>query len=170
MHSVLDLQKQIWIYIASWGSTIEMVSWSASLYRYGKQYSKLIDSSKLMLDLTSLTSATRMAVIPFPTLIQTGTESFELIRSASLAPRVLLSILNQRQSPKTWVSLANDSQATSLSFTKIGNKCTNTIFIRAASPKRNNWNHIGRKLRCRLFEIIDMWFSRRTFDYIDTGH
>jgi len=41
-----------------------------------------------MLDLNILSFRNKDAVIPFPTLIQTGTESFQLIRSASLgAPR-----------------------------------------------------------------------------------
>ena len=49
-----------------------------------EQYSRLVDSSKLMLDLNILTFRKKETVIPFPTLIQTGTESFNLIRSASL--------------------------------------------------------------------------------------
>jgi len=88
MRSVLDLQKQ-------YGFTLQVEDpqskWSLDPRRYidmGKQYSKLIDSSKLMLDLNILNFRNKDAVIPFPTLIQTGTESFQLIRSASLgAPR-----------------------------------------------------------------------------------
>ena len=57
----------------------------------GKQYSRLVDSSKLMLDLNILSFRNKEAIIPFPTLIQTGTESFDLIRAASLgAPRLTI--------------------------------------------------------------------------------
>jgi hypothetical protein len=44
-----------------------------------------------MLDLNILTFRKKEAIIPFPTLIQTGTESFQLIRAASLgAPRLTI--------------------------------------------------------------------------------
>ena len=89
MHSVLSLQKR-------YGFTLQIEDpqskWSSNPRRYidiGKYYSNLLDSSKLMLDLNILTFRDKDAVIPFPTLIQTGTESFQLIRSASLgAPRL----------------------------------------------------------------------------------
>jgi len=89
VHSVLSLQKR-------YGFTLQIEDpqskWSTDPRRYidiGKHYSKLLDSSKLMLDLNILTFRDKDAVIPFPTLIQTGTESFQLIRSASLgAPRL----------------------------------------------------------------------------------
>lgn len=55
----------------------------------GRFYGKFVDRSKLMLDLNILSFRRKDAVIPFPTLIQTGTESFHLIRFASLgAPRL----------------------------------------------------------------------------------
>jgi hypothetical protein len=70
--------------------------WSTDPMRYvdiGQRYAKLIgDSSKLMLDLNILDLSTstrkRGAVIPFPTTIQTGTESFLLVHAAAKgAPR-----------------------------------------------------------------------------------
>ncbi len=66
--------------------------WSSDPRRYvgmGQQYTTLVsDTGKLMLDLNIVTFRDRNAVLPFPTLIQTGTESYELIRNASMgAPR-----------------------------------------------------------------------------------
>ena len=70
--------------------------WSTDPHRYvqiGQRYEQLIgDRSKLLLDLNilDLSSSTRKrgAVIPFPTVIQTGTESFLLIHDAAVgAPR-----------------------------------------------------------------------------------
>lgn len=91
MHSILELQKRF-------GFMLQVEDpeskWSSDPRRYidmGKQYSKLVDSSKLMFDLNILTFRKKEAIIPFPTLIQTGTESFHLIRSASLgAPRLTI--------------------------------------------------------------------------------
>jgi uncharacterized protein YdaL len=89
MRSILDLQKKF-----SFLLQVEdpQAKWSSDPRRYiemGKQYSRLVDSSKLMLDLNILSFRLKDAVTPFPTLIQTGTESFHLIRSASLgAPRL----------------------------------------------------------------------------------
>ena len=67
--------------------------WSTNPTRYydiGKQYlEKISDKSKLMLDLNILKFRNENDVIPFPTLTQTGTESFHMVRSASLgAPRL----------------------------------------------------------------------------------
>ena len=69
--------------------------WSTNPTRYfdiGKQYlEKIRDRSKLMLDINILKFRNENDVIPFPTLIQTGTESFHLVRSASLgAPRLAI--------------------------------------------------------------------------------
>jgi uncharacterized protein YdaL len=70
--------------------------WSTDPLRYveiGRRYARLMtDSSKLMLDLNilDLSSSTRKkgALTPFPTTIQTGTESFLLIHAAATgAPR-----------------------------------------------------------------------------------
>jgi hypothetical protein len=91
MHSILDLQKRF-------GFTLQVEDpeskWSGDPRRYidmGKQYGKLVDSSKLMLDLNILSFRKKDASIPFPTLIQTGTESFHLVRAASLgAPRLTI--------------------------------------------------------------------------------
>lgn len=62
--------------------------WSTNPARYfdiGKQYrEKISDKSKLMLDLNILKFRNENDVIPFPTLTQTGTESFHMVRSASL--------------------------------------------------------------------------------------
>jgi uncharacterized protein YdaL len=91
MHSILDLQKRI-------GFTLQVEDpqskWSSDPRRYidiGKQYSQLVDTPRLMLDLNILNFRSKNAIIPFPTLIQTGTESFHLIRAASLgAPRLTI--------------------------------------------------------------------------------
>ena len=69
--------------------------WSTNPTRYydiGKQYlEKMSDKSKLMLDLNILKFRNENDVIPFPTLTQTGTESFHMVRSASLgAPRLTI--------------------------------------------------------------------------------
>ena len=66
--------------------------WSTDPLRYihiGQMYEKLIgDRSKLLLDLNILTFRKKSDIIPFPTLIQTGTESFLLVHAASVgAPR-----------------------------------------------------------------------------------
>lgn len=62
--------------------------WSTNPVRYydiGKEYlEKISDKSKLMLDLNILKFRSENEVIPFPTLTQTGTESFHMVRSASL--------------------------------------------------------------------------------------
>ncbi len=62
--------------------------WSTSPLRYieiGKRYKSLVeDSTKLYLDLNIGPFRKKEAVIPFPTLIQTGTESFLLVKAASL--------------------------------------------------------------------------------------
>ena len=67
--------------------------WSTDPRRYieiGARYEKLTgDRAKILLDLNILAFRRPDAVTPFPTLIQTGTESYHLVRSASLgAPRM----------------------------------------------------------------------------------
>ena len=69
--------------------------WSTDPLRYiaiGKKYADLIgDRSKLLLDLNIVNVRKPEAVTPFPTLIQTGTESFHLVNAASLgAPRLTI--------------------------------------------------------------------------------
>ncbi len=91
MNSLLELQKEF-------GFTLQVEDpqskWTSSPNRYidiGKKYSRLMDSSKLMLDLNILSFRNKDAITPFPTLIQTGTESFLLIRAASFgAPRLTI--------------------------------------------------------------------------------
>ena len=91
MNSIIELQKR-------YGFTLQVEDpqskWSGNPRRYitlGKQYSNLVDSSKLMLDLNILSFRKKDAILPFPTLIQTGTESFDLIRAASLGtPRLTI--------------------------------------------------------------------------------
>jgi uncharacterized protein YdaL len=66
--------------------------WSTDPSRYvefGKYYSrKMADSSKLAIDLNILTFRKKEEVTPFPTLLQTGIESYELINFSSVgAPR-----------------------------------------------------------------------------------
>ncbi len=69
--------------------------WSTDPRRYvamGRQYASLVgDTSKLMLDLNILSFRKPEVVTLFPTLGPTGTESFQLVRSASLgAPRLTI--------------------------------------------------------------------------------
>jgi uncharacterized protein YdaL len=63
--------------------------WSTDPYRYlamGKRYRELVaDSTKVFLDLNIGSFRKPEDITPFPTLIQTGTESFHLIRAATLA-------------------------------------------------------------------------------------
>ncbi len=89
MNQILALQRQ-------YGFILQVEDpqsrWSTDPRRYltiGRQYASLLgDTEKLMLDLNILSFRDRKTVLPFPTLIQTGTESYELIRGASKgAPR-----------------------------------------------------------------------------------
>ncbi|HTY36623.1 MAG TPA: DUF2334 domain-containing protein [Bacteroidota bacterium] len=93
MSHIIALQKKF-------GFTLQVEDpehlWSTDPIRYvqmGREYKRLLgDSTKLMLDLNimDLSSSTRKrgAVTPFPTVIQTGTESFLLIHDAAVgAPR-----------------------------------------------------------------------------------
>lgn len=69
--------------------------WSTDPRRYvaiGERYATLLgDRAKLLLDLNILSFRKPESVTPFPTLIQTGTESFLLVHSASLgAPRMTI--------------------------------------------------------------------------------
>jgi uncharacterized protein YdaL len=62
--------------------------WSTDPLRYieiGRKYAGLVDNSEnLMVDLNILSFRKTESVTSFPTLIQTGTESFQLVRAASL--------------------------------------------------------------------------------------
>ena len=69
--------------------------WSTDPLRYldiGKRYKELLsDPGKLMLDLNIGQFRKPDKITPFPTLTQTGTESFDLVRAASLgAPRLTI--------------------------------------------------------------------------------
>ena len=70
--------------------------WSTAPLRYveiGRSYADMVgDSSKVLLDLNILSLPERRdKVTPFPTLIQTGTESFQLVNSAAAgAPRLVI--------------------------------------------------------------------------------
>jgi hypothetical protein len=70
--------------------------WSTNPLRYvkiGRSYTELVgDSSKVMLDLNILNLQERSdKVTPFPTLTQTGTECFHLVRAAAEgAPRMVI--------------------------------------------------------------------------------
>jgi uncharacterized protein YdaL len=93
MNSIIGLQKKYSFYLS-----VEDPEhlWSTSPVRYvniGRSYAKLVgDSSKVMLDLNILDLQERsQKVTPFPTLVQTGTECFHLIRSAAEgAPRMVI--------------------------------------------------------------------------------
>ncbi|MDD8018670.1 MAG: DUF2334 domain-containing protein [Bacteroidota bacterium] len=82
--SILKLQKE-------YGFVLQIEDpenkWSTTPMRYidmGKQYRTLVgDNKKLMLDLNILSFRKKETITPFPTTIQTGTESFHLIRSAA---------------------------------------------------------------------------------------
>jgi hypothetical protein len=93
MNHILALQKR-------YGFLLQVEDaerlWSTDPLRYieiGRRYARLIsDSSKLMLDLNilDLSPSTRKKgmLTPFPTTIQTGTESFLLVHAAAIgAPR-----------------------------------------------------------------------------------
>jgi hypothetical protein len=93
MNHILALQKRYGFYLQV--EDPERL-WSTDPLRYveiGRRYARLIsDSSKLMLDLNilDLSASTRKkgALTPFPTTIQTGTESFLLVHAAAIgAPR-----------------------------------------------------------------------------------
>jgi uncharacterized protein YdaL len=92
MHNILDLQRK-------YGFLLQVEDpehlWSTDPRRYveiGARYAALTgDRSKILLDLNIVNARKPDAVTPFPTLIQTGTESFHLVRSAALgAPRLTI--------------------------------------------------------------------------------
>jgi uncharacterized protein YdaL len=92
MDRLVDLQKRF-------GFLLQVEDpesrWSTSPLRYlsiGKQYvDRVGDKGKILLDLNILSFRKPDVVTPFPTLIPTGTESFELVNTASLgAPRITI--------------------------------------------------------------------------------
>jgi len=92
MHSILRLRKEF-------GFALQVEDperlWSTDPGRYesiGASYAALVgDTAKLLLDLNILTFRKPEKVTRFPTLIQTGTESFELVRSAAIGtPRMTI--------------------------------------------------------------------------------
>lgn len=89
MKSVIALQKKF-------NFTLQVEDpehlWSTDPLRYiniGKYYASLLGgNAKLLLDLNILSFRKENVITPFPTLIQTGTESYHLINAASIgAPR-----------------------------------------------------------------------------------
>jgi uncharacterized protein YdaL len=89
MSQILPLQKQYGFLLQ-----VEDVQrlWSTDPQRYvqvGRRYEQLIgDRTKLLLDLNILSFRAKADITPFPTLIQTGTESFHLVNAAAIgAPR-----------------------------------------------------------------------------------
>ncbi|MFH0989507.1 MAG: DUF2334 domain-containing protein [bacterium] len=89
MKSILELQKKFQFTLQIEDPELR---WSSNPQRYieiGNRYRGLLGGdSKLALDLNILTFRKGNVVTPFPTLIQTGTECFQLIRAAALgAPR-----------------------------------------------------------------------------------
>ena len=92
MNSILALQKK-------YGFLLQVEDaerlWATLPSRYidiGNRYSRLLgDRARLLLDLNIVARSKPDQVTPFPTLIQTGTESFHLVRAASLgAPRMTI--------------------------------------------------------------------------------
>ncbi|MCX8009774.1 MAG: hypothetical protein N3A61_01350, partial [Ignavibacteria bacterium] len=82
--------------------------------------SELMDKSKLLLDLNILAFRQKEKVTQFPTLIQTGIESYELVRSASIgAPRIVI-YAESSINPQDFVFLPH-SLASSVSYTPIDN-------------------------------------------------
>ena len=89
MNHILALQKRYGFYLQV--EDPERL-WSTDPRRYvqiGRHYEQLIrDRSKLLLDLNIVTTRKKGELTPFPTLIQTGTESFLLMQAAAMgAPR-----------------------------------------------------------------------------------
>jgi uncharacterized protein YdaL len=93
MNSILSLQKK---YAFTLSVEDPERLWSTTPMRYmniGRSYIEMVgDSSKVMLDLNILNLQERSdSVTPFPTLMQTGTECFQLVRAAALgAPRMVI--------------------------------------------------------------------------------
>ncbi len=108
MKSILALQKEF-------GFALQVEDpehqWSTDPMRYvaiGNHYSNLIGSPKqLLLDLNILAFRDPGQPTPFPTLIQTGTESFHLVRAAALgAPRATI-YAESSVNPQDMMSLAS---------------------------------------------------------------
>lgn len=128
MRSILQLQKE-------YGFSLQVEDpqskWSSDPRRYiemGRFYSAFVDRSKLMLDLNILNFRHKDAIIPFPTLVQTGTEAFHLIRSASIgAPRLTI-YSESSMNPQDLNTLAS-SLASDVNYRFIGS----TITVKAQS-------------------------------------
>jgi uncharacterized protein YdaL len=108
MKSILRLQREF-------GFALQVedpeVRWSTDPTRYvamGARYAKEMGGpQKLLLDLNILSFRKQEAVTPFPTLTQTGTESFQMVRSASLgAPRSTI-YAESSVNPQDMIFLAN---------------------------------------------------------------
>ena len=85
--------------------------WSTDPDRYieiGKRYSRLVgDSSKLALDLNILNFRKKETITPFPTLIQTGTESYLLLKAAALGSNRLTVYSEASVNPQDVTFFAN---------------------------------------------------------------
>ncbi|MGA9119336.1 MAG: polysaccharide deacetylase family protein [Bacteroidota bacterium] len=88
MTSILALQKEF-----GFGLSVEDPQhlWSTTPLRYvgiGRRYTQLVgDSSKLLLDLNIGSFRKPEEITMFPTIIQTGTESFQMMKSAAAGAR-----------------------------------------------------------------------------------
>jgi hypothetical protein len=92
MNAILSLQKE-------YGFSLQVEDpenrWSSDPLRYttmGREYAaRLGGTGRLLLDLNILNFRNPTQLLPFPTLIQTGTESFQLVRAAAVgAPRLTI--------------------------------------------------------------------------------
>jgi uncharacterized protein YdaL len=92
MKSIIALQKE-------YGFLLQVEDpesrWSSDPLRYttmGKEYAERLGGDKrLLLDLNILNFRKPEQLLPFPTMIQTGTESFHLVRAAAVgAPRMTI--------------------------------------------------------------------------------
>jgi uncharacterized protein YdaL len=101
--------------------------WSMDPGRYvdiGDQYSTILGGKeKLLLDLNILAFRKPDAVTPFPTLTQTGTESFQMVKAASLgAPR--LTIYSEASVNAQDLRYFPYAQASEVQYEWSGDECT----------------------------------------------
>ncbi len=112
MSTILQLQKK-------YGFLLQVEdpekAWSTSPLRYvdmGKKYSSLTgDASKVLLDLNILSFRKKEIVTPFPTSIQTGAESFDLIDAAARGSNRFTIYSESSVNPQDMSFFANASAA-----------------------------------------------------------
>jgi hypothetical protein len=101
--------------------------WSTTPLRYieiGAQYKPLVaDSTKLYLDLNIGPFRKKDAVTPFPTLTQTGTESFLLVKAASSAAPHLTVYSEASINPQD-LSFMSNALASEVQYRRTGNRYT----------------------------------------------